>query len=68
LPEILIVQVCSVFHQFLPMEKHFTYAAAFKRKVILCAEKTGNHAAGKKYTVRHVYIIGDVQKQNCFHV
>jgi hypothetical protein len=32
------------------MEKHFTYAA-FKRKVILCTEKIGNRAAGRKHTV-----------------
>jgi hypothetical protein len=46
------------------MEKRFTYDAAFKRKVILCAEKI----SGRKYTVRHVYVIGEVWKQNCFHV
>jgi hypothetical protein len=33
------------------MEKHFTYDAAFKREVILCAEKIRNCAAGRKYTV-----------------
>jgi hypothetical protein len=33
------------------MEKHFTYDSAFKRKVILCAEKTGNRAACRKYAV-----------------
>jgi hypothetical protein len=42
------------------MEKRFTYDAAFKRKVILCAEEIGNHAAGRKYTVRHVYVIGEI--------
>jgi hypothetical protein len=47
LPAIFIVQVCSVFYQFLPTEKCFT----FKRKVVLCAEKASNHASGKKYTV-----------------
>jgi hypothetical protein len=33
------------------MEKHFVYDATFKRKVILCSEKIGNRAAGRKYTV-----------------
>jgi hypothetical protein len=33
------------------MEERFTYDAAFKRKVILCAEKIGNPAAGRKYAV-----------------
>jgi hypothetical protein len=33
------------------MEKRFTHDAAFKRKVILCTEKLGNCAAGRKYTV-----------------
>jgi hypothetical protein len=33
------------------MEKRFTYDAAFKRKIILCVEKIGNRAAGRKYTV-----------------
>jgi hypothetical protein len=33
------------------MEKYFTYDAAFRRKVILCAEKMGNCAAGRTYTV-----------------
>jgi hypothetical protein len=33
------------------MEDHFTYYASFKRKIILCAEKTGNRAAGRKYIV-----------------
>jgi hypothetical protein len=31
-----------------------------KEKFILCAADTGNRAGGKKYTVRHVYIIGEV--------
>jgi hypothetical protein len=43
--------VCSVFCQFLPMEKHVTYDVTFKRKVILCTEKIGNHATGRKCTV-----------------
>jgi hypothetical protein len=43
--------VCSVFHQFLPTENNFSYVATFKRKVTLYAEKTGNHAAGRNYTV-----------------
>jgi len=30
---------------FLPIEKRFTYDAEFKRKVILCAEQVGAHAA-----------------------
>lgn len=34
------------------MEKRFTYDAAFKRKVIICTEKIGNHAAGIKHAVR----------------
>jgi hypothetical protein len=34
------------------MEKRFTYDAAFKRKVILCAEKIGNRAAGRLYSKR----------------
>jgi hypothetical protein len=29
----------------LPIEKRFTYDAEFKRKVILCAEQFGTHAA-----------------------
>jgi hypothetical protein len=33
------------------MEKRFAYDAAFKRKVILRAEKTGNHAAGRNHSV-----------------
>jgi hypothetical protein len=33
------------------MEKSFTYDATFKRKIILCVEKTGNRAAGRKYSV-----------------
>jgi hypothetical protein len=33
------------------MENRFTYDAAFKRKVILCAEKIGNPSAGRTYTV-----------------
>jgi hypothetical protein len=33
------------------MEKHFAYDTTFKRKVILCTEKVGNCAAGRKYTV-----------------
>jgi hypothetical protein len=33
------------------MEEHFKYDAAFKRKIILCAENIGNRAAGRKYTV-----------------
>jgi hypothetical protein len=33
------------------MEKHFTYDATLKTKVILCAEKIGNLTAGRKYTV-----------------
>jgi hypothetical protein len=37
--------------QFLPTEKCFTCDAAFKRKVILCAEEMGNRAVGRKYTV-----------------
>jgi hypothetical protein len=49
LPTIFIAQVCSVFYQFLPTK--ITYDAAFKRKVILCAEKVSNHAADRKYTV-----------------
>jgi hypothetical protein len=32
------------------MEKRFTCDAAFKGKVILCADKISNHAAGRKYT------------------
>jgi hypothetical protein len=51
LPDILVVQVPSLFYQFLPVEKRFTYAAAFGREVILCAEKIGNRSAGGKYTV-----------------
>jgi hypothetical protein len=46
--------VCSVSYQFLPLEKCFAYDAAFKRKVILCAEQVGNHAGGRKYTA-YVY-------------
>jgi hypothetical protein len=38
LPEILIFQVCSVFCQFLPMEKRFTNDAASKEK-LFCALK-----------------------------
>jgi hypothetical protein len=33
------------------MEKHFTYNAEFKKKVILCAKQIKNYAARKKYTV-----------------
>jgi hypothetical protein len=33
------------------MEKCLTYDAAFKRKVVLCAEKKGNYAAGRECTV-----------------
>jgi hypothetical protein len=33
------------------MEKHFTYDATFTSKSILCAEKTGNRATGRKFTV-----------------
>jgi hypothetical protein len=33
------------------MEMLFTYDAALERKVILCAEKTSNRAADRKYTV-----------------
>jgi hypothetical protein len=33
------------------MEKHITYDATFKRRVILCTEKIGNGAGGRKYTV-----------------
>jgi hypothetical protein len=33
------------------MEKHFTYDAALKINIILCTEKMGNHAAGRKYIV-----------------
>jgi hypothetical protein len=33
------------------MEEHFTYDAAFKRKIISCAEKISNRTAGRKYTV-----------------
>jgi hypothetical protein len=33
------------------MEMHFTYDTAIKRKVILCAEKVCNWAAGRKCTV-----------------
>jgi hypothetical protein len=47
LPDILIGQVWPIFYQFLPMEKHFTFDDAFKRKAILCTEKIGNHAAGR---------------------
>jgi hypothetical protein len=54
--DILIVQVCSVFCQFLPMEKSFIYDATFKRKIILYADKIGERAAGRKYTVNEAYI------------
>jgi hypothetical protein len=43
--------VCSVFYQFSPIEKRFTYDATFKRKVILSTEKIRNHAAVRKYAV-----------------
>jgi hypothetical protein len=33
------------------MEKRFTYDAALRRKVIPYAEKIGNRAVGKNYTV-----------------
>jgi hypothetical protein len=33
------------------MEKRFTYDTALKRRVILCAEKIGNRAADRKYTL-----------------
>jgi hypothetical protein len=39
------------------MEKHFTYDS-FRRKVM--CEEIGNRAAGRKYTVGHVYISGEV--------
>jgi hypothetical protein len=52
-----MVQVCSVFYQFLSMEKRFTYDAAFKRKVIMCAEKIGSRAAGGKYTVSEARVL-----------
>jgi hypothetical protein len=42
-----IVQACSVFYQFLLMEKCFLVDVAFRREVILCAEKIGNCAAGR---------------------
>jgi hypothetical protein len=42
------------------MEKHSTYDATFKGKVILSTKKIGIHAAGRKYTVRHVYINGKI--------
>jgi hypothetical protein len=51
------------------MEKHFTYDASFKRKVILCTEKIGNRAAGRKYTVSEAHAHHwQSKKQNCFHV
>jgi hypothetical protein len=43
--------MCSGFYRILPMEKRFTYDAAFKRKVILCAENIRNRAAAGKFTV-----------------
>jgi hypothetical protein len=51
LPNILDVQVCSVFYQFLPMEKRFTHDATIKRKVSLCAEKICNRAASRQCTI-----------------
>jgi hypothetical protein len=39
LPDILIIQVYSLFYQFLLMEKRFTYDDTFKSKVTLCTEK-----------------------------
>jgi hypothetical protein len=41
----------SVFYHFLTIKERFTYDAAFKRKVTLCAEKIDNHAAGRKHIV-----------------
>jgi hypothetical protein len=44
----------------------FTYDAAFKREVTLCAEKIGNCAAGRKCTVRHVYVIVKYKNKTVF--
>jgi hypothetical protein len=38
------------------MEEHFACYGAFRRKVILCSEKIGNYAAGRKYTVREACV------------
>jgi hypothetical protein len=35
--------------------KTFTYDAAFKKRVILCVDKTGNCATGRKYAVSCIY-------------
>jgi hypothetical protein len=44
------------FLSVLPIGKHFTYDAAFKIKVILCAEKIDDRAAGRKYIVREAFV------------
>jgi hypothetical protein len=38
------------------MEERFTCYALFKRQLILCVVKLGNHAAGKKYTVNETCV------------
>jgi hypothetical protein len=43
------------------MEKHFIYDAAFKRKVILGAEKIGNHAAGRNHTVSEICVCQNIK-------
>jgi hypothetical protein len=48
------------------MEKHITYDAAFKRNVILCVEKIGNHAAGTNCTVRRMYITVKYKNKSLF--
>lgn len=44
------------FKSVLPMEDHFTYVAAFKRKVILCAQGIGHLAVGIRYAVSEAYV------------
>jgi hypothetical protein len=38
------------------MEKRFIYDTTFRRKVILCAEEIGNHAADRKDTVNEACV------------
>jgi hypothetical protein len=58
--------MCPVFNQILPMEKHFTCDAAFKTQVILCAEKIGNRAGGRKYTVREAKLFPCLTNRKSF--
>jgi hypothetical protein len=49
--------MCSVSISF------YLWKSIFKRKAILCPERTGNQETGRKHTVRHMYVTGKSTKR-----